>query len=51
MFLNTSYKIYAKAFQLHLRPLLMEVINRDQTTFIPFIPFIPSYILDNVFLA
>lgn len=44
--LNIAYKIYAKALQLHVESLLMEVIHRDQTTLLPF-----RYILNNVVLV
>ncbi len=44
--INVAYKIYAKTLQLKFQPILMEVINCDQITFIPF-----WYILDNVLLV
>ncbi len=44
--LNVSYKIFAKAFQMRLQPIFMEIINRDQCAFLP-----RKFILDNVFLV
>jgi hypothetical protein len=44
--LNTSYKILAKTLQLRLKPLLVEVIDSDQTTFFP-----TRFILDNVLVT
>jgi hypothetical protein len=44
--LNISYKIYAKALQLRLQPVLMEVINLDQSAFLPL-----RVILDNILLT
>lgn len=41
--LNTSYKIWAKVFQLRLQALLPEVIHEGQTAFLP-----SHYILDVV---
>jgi len=41
--LNVAYKIVAKALQRRLQPFLANVINNDQTTFLPI-----HYILDNV---
>jgi hypothetical protein len=37
--LNTTHKIFAKALQRQLQPLLVEVIDNDQTAFLP-LPFI-----------
>ena len=34
MLLNTTYKIFAKALHKLLQPLLVEVIDSDQTTFL-----------------
>jgi len=44
--LNVSYKIFAKALQMRLQPIFMEVINRDQFAFLPL-----KFILDNVLLT
>jgi hypothetical protein len=44
--LNISYKIYAKALQLRLQPVLMEVINCEQSAFLPL-----RFILDNILLT
>ena len=33
--LNTTHKIFAKALQKHLQSMLVEVIDNDQTTFLP----------------
>ena len=41
-----NYKIYAKAFQLRLQPVLMEVISLDQSTFLPL-----RFTLDNILLT
>jgi hypothetical protein len=43
--LNASYKIFAKTFQMKLYPIFMEVINKDQSAFLPL-----KVILDNVLL-
>ena len=43
MLLNVSYKILAKALQKRLQPLLPDLIDEDQTIFLPM-----RYILDNV---
>lgn len=43
--LNVAYKIYAKALQLHLRPILMGITSPDQAAFLPV-----TFILDNLFL-
>lgn len=37
--LNIGYKIYAKALQLRLQPILMEVISPDQSAFLPLATF------------
>lgn len=44
--LNTSYKILAKILQLRLKPLLAEVIDLDQTAFLP-----TRFILDNILVT
>ncbi len=44
--LNVSYKIFAKALQMRLQLILMEVINRDQSAFFP-----SKFIMDNVLLV
>jgi hypothetical protein len=44
--LNVSYKLFAKALQMRLQPVLMELISPDQSTFLPM-----RYILDNIFLT
>lgn len=41
--LNTTYKIFVRALQRHLQPLLVEEIDSDQTVFLPF-----RFILDNI---
>ena len=41
--LNLGYKIYAKALQLRLQPVLMELISPDQSAFLPL-----RFILDNL---
>lgn len=46
MLLNTIYKIFAKTLQPWLQPLLVEVIDSDQITFLPL-----GYILDNILLT
>jgi hypothetical protein len=43
---NVSYKIFAKALQMRLQPILMEIISLDQSAFLPM-----RYILDNIFLT
>lgn len=43
--LNVCYKIYAKALQKRLQPILSEVISADQTAFLPL-----RFILNNVLL-
>ena len=44
--LNLSYKIYAKALQLRLQPVLMDVISPDQSGFLPL-----RFILDNLLIT
>ena len=44
--LNLGYKIYAKALQLRLQPVLMEVISPDQSAFLPL-----RFILDNLLVT
>ena len=44
--LNISYKVLAKALQLRLQPVLMEIINFDQSVFLPM-----RFILDNILLT
>lgn len=44
--LNMGYKIFAKALQLRLQPVLMEVISFDQSAFLPM-----RFILDNLILT
>jgi exonuclease III len=44
--LNISYKVLAKALQLRLQPVLMEVISFDQSAFLPM-----RFILDNILLT
>jgi hypothetical protein len=44
--LNVSYKIFAKALQLRLQPVLMEMISHDQSAFLPM-----QFILDNILLT
>ena len=44
--LNEAYKIFAKALQIRLQPILMEVISHDQSAFLPM-----RYILDNLLLT
>ncbi len=46
MLLNVAYKISAKVLQLRLQIMLMEVVDADQTAFMPL-----CYILDNVLLV
>ncbi len=45
-FLNTTYKIYTKVFQLQLQPICYDMINCNQTTFLPL-----RFILEYVFLT
>ncbi len=44
--LNVSYKIFAKALQMRLQPIFMEVIDKEQFGFLPV-----KFILDNVLLV
>lgn len=44
--LNTAYKVFAKALQARLQPVLMEIIDPDQSTFLPL-----RFILDNIMLS
>jgi hypothetical protein len=44
--LNVSYKLFAKALQMRLQPVLMEIIFVDQSAFLPM-----RYILDNIFFT
>jgi hypothetical protein len=44
--LNVSYKFFAKALQMHLQPVLMELISHDQSAFLPM-----RFILDTIFLT
>ena len=44
--LNLGYKIYAKALQLRLQTILMDVISLDQSTFLPL-----KFILDNLLIT
>lgn len=44
--LNVAYKIFAKALQIRVQPILMEIISSDQSAFLPM-----RYILDNIFLT
>lgn len=44
--LNVGYKLFAKALQLRLQLVLMELINFDQAAFLPM-----RYILDNILLT
>lgn len=44
--LNISYKIYAKALQLRLQPILMDIINPEQSAFLSL-----RFILDNLLLT
>lgn len=43
---NTTYKIFAKALQRRLQPLLVEVIDSNQVAFLA-----PRFILDNILLT
>ena len=45
MHFNTIYKSFAKGLQRQLHPLLVEVIDSDQTAFLP-----TRFILDNILL-
>jgi hypothetical protein len=44
--LNLSYKIFAKALQLRLQPILSEIISSEQSAFLPL-----RFILDNILLT
>jgi hypothetical protein len=44
--LNLSYKIYTKALQLCLQPVLMEIVSWEQSAFLPL-----RFILDNILLT
>jgi hypothetical protein len=44
--LNVAYKLYAKVLQLRLQPVLMEIIDFDQSAFLPM-----RFILDNIMLT
>lgn len=44
--LNMGYKFFAKALQLRLQPVLMEIISFDQSAFLPM-----RFILDNLLLT
>lgn len=44
--LNSTYKLFAKVLQLHLQPILMQVVSLDQSAFLPL-----RFILDNIFLT
>lgn len=44
--LNVAYKIFAKALQLRLQPVLAEVISQDQSAFLPM-----RFIMDNILLT
>lgn len=44
--LNVAYKIFAKALQMRLQPVLMELVSHDQSAFLSM-----RYILDNIFLT
>ena len=44
--LNLGYKIFAKALQLRLQPVLMDVISPDQSAFLPL-----RFILDNLLIT
>ena len=46
MLLNTTYKIFAKALQWRLQPLLVEVIDSDQIALQPL-----RFILNNILLT
>jgi hypothetical protein len=46
LLLNVAHKIYTKALQLYLQPMLMDVINNDQFAFLPL-----RYTLDKVVLT
>jgi hypothetical protein len=44
--LNLGYKIYAKALQMRLQPVLMDIISPNQSAFLPM-----QFILDNLLLT
>jgi hypothetical protein len=44
--LNISYNLFAKALQMRLQPILMDVISPDQSAFLPL-----RFILDNIFMT
>jgi hypothetical protein len=44
--LNSTYKIFTKALQIRLQPILREVIDHDRSSFLPM-----RFILDNIFLT
>ena len=44
--LNVSYKIFAKALQLRLQPVFMEMISHDQLAFLPM-----RFIFNNILLT
>jgi hypothetical protein len=44
--LNVSYKLYAKALKLRLKPILIEIISLDQSAFLSL-----RFILDNILLT
>jgi hypothetical protein len=44
--LNVTYKLFAKVLQLRLQPVLMEIMNPDQSAFL-----LLHFILDNIFLT
>lgn len=44
--LNVAYKVYAKALQIRVQPILMDIISPDQSAFLP-----TRFILDNIFLT
>ena len=44
--LNISYKVLAKALQMRLQPILIEIISFDQSAFLPM-----RFILDNILLT
>jgi hypothetical protein len=46
MLLNVSYKLFAKALQIRLQPILMEIISCNQSAFLSM-----RFILDNIFLT
>lgn len=44
--LNVAYKLYAKALQLRLQPILNVIVSEDQSAFLPL-----RFILDNILLT